>query len=1165
MKRDAEFIRFVENMFHIYLEKRDFVGFMDLLHDDISWFGVGEKEICHTKVEAQTLLEIEQQAWKGHFDIIEQRYSSLRIANDCVLVYGRLIIKDAGFSALLIERDSRISLICKKDELTGKIKLLHSHISLPTQDRTSESYTTEVIDNTYNDMLIKTLEERTKALSDKTQELSETDSLKAYYHSILNSLPTPLIVKNLDHAISFINHSAIAAIGLKSSQDELIGQDCKTLNLGICGTSSCPQNMIKTGNNLTHFHRNTRDYSITTVPLIEDGITIGYIEAMQDETIESMNRKMLIQKNEELMVADVRYKLAMEQVNIYMFDYIVATKQLVMSDSATSKFGGQKIYENAPVGFLFELNLTPQQITLLHDAFEKINKGDPVVCITIPVNDKYNVETIQQITMTNVYSDIGEPIRAIGIMMDVTEIGKLSTERQYRKVIMADNFATYEVNLTQDKIIDYSHNWDNTIGNIHGLSATKIMQNIARKSIHINDRKRFIKQCSGSTLISNFKKGSNFAKVEYRRLNENGVFIWAEISFTIIRDNNTNDIKMLCQAKDITARKEQEQKVLDEQMFYEAIIGNSSTVYEINVTKNLFIKGHENWELIFDIKQGYYSDMINDFSEKIILPPDKDNFLRVFGYSNVLAAHSRGEKELYCEYRRPKDGSKTDYIWVGSSMQFVDDPITGEVRAISRITDINEKKLWELELLYSSQRDAISGMFNKGTAQRLIEDYVLSDEGKKGTHAFIMFDIDNFKDINDNFGHLFGDAVLSEVSRKATAIFRENDMLGRIGGDEFGILMKNIPSCHLAMEKATELCHSVHETYTTNGHQYTVTISVGVAIFSKDGKTYEELYSCADKALYFSKDAGKNTVTLYNGKTMDYITGKMSAEARTLNIETFSVDRKMNEYVFRILHDAPDKFSAISTVLELLGKHYHFGRVYIFEDNAEKTLSTRTFSWGTNTITEREKELSTLVYKELGAYKERYDKFGVLLVEDVHNLAGQALDITLKQGVRSFVQFAMLQNGEFAGFIGFDECDSYRTYTTNEINDLKNIADIISVFLFELRANEERARRDNLSSIMLERLNCYAFIVDVDTFKIKYTNHIAKKNLGKEADVPCYKQFYQLDAPCPNCQCCNTKGPTKGQVSTTIGADGKKYDIQTMPVEWGEGNNVLVMATRLPI
>ena len=95
------------------------------------------------------------------------------------------------------------------------------------------------------------------------------------------------------------------------------------------------------------------------------------------------------------------------------------------------------------------------------------------------------------------------------------------------------------------------------------------------------------------------------------------------------------------------------------------------------------------------------------------------------------------------------------------------------------------------ELLRCTQRDALTGLYNKDTTQRLIQNIVQEETGQ---HAFIILDIDYFKSVNDNFGHIVGDKVLQMFGDFLKAQFREQDVIGRIGGDEFVALLYNIGS-----------------------------------------------------------------------------------------------------------------------------------------------------------------------------------------------------------------------------------------------------------------------------------------------------------------------------------------------------------------------------------
>lgn len=110
------------------------------------------------------------------------------------------------------------------------------------------------------------------------------------------------------------------------------------------------------------------------------------------------------------------------------------------------------------------------------------------------------------------------------------------------------------------------------------------------------------------------------------------------------------------------------------------------------------------------------------------------------------------------------------------------------------------------ELLRYTQRDALTGLYNKDTTQRLIQNIVQEEAGQ---HAFIILDIDYFKSVNDNFGHIVGDKVLQTFGRFLQSQFREYDVVGRIGGDEFVILMCNLANTDVVEIKIQNLLKQV--------------------------------------------------------------------------------------------------------------------------------------------------------------------------------------------------------------------------------------------------------------------------------------------------------------------------------------------------------------------
>ncbi len=179
-------------------------------------------------------------------------------------------------------------------------------------------------------------------------------------------------------------------------------------------------------------------------------------------------------------------------------------------------------------------------------------------------------------------------------------------------------------------------------------------------------------------------------------------------------------------------------------------------------------------------------------------------------------------------------------------------------KTIGFFENIDEQVRREERLRTRSQTDALTGLYNKSAVEQLANDTISSSN--KDMHALICFDLDNFKDINDSFGHMFGDNVLREVAVKLKQLFRSSDILGRFGGDEFVLFILDMPGVEFAMEKAEELRQRLKCDYTVDGVTLTVTASIGVSIFPHDGQSYETLYQSADSASYKAKKSGKNNV-----------------------------------------------------------------------------------------------------------------------------------------------------------------------------------------------------------------------------------------------------------------------------------------------------------------
>ena len=172
---------------------------------------------------------------------------------------------------------------------------------------------------------------------------------------------------------------------------------------------------------------------------------------------------------------------------------------------------------------------------------------------------------------------------------------------------------------------------------------------------------------------------------------------------------------------------------------------------------------------------------------------------------------------------------------------------------IGKIIDIDEQKSREERLEIKATMDGLTRLYNKESAEERIGR--LLQEDLCGT--LILLDIDDFKTVNDRYGHDRGDEVLRTVAGCLRDAFREDDVLGRIGGDEMLIYMRNSGEQELAVRKLEE----VQKRLNVLPEEWPrVTISAGVACYPADGDDYSALFHAADQAMYTAKRSGKNRV-----------------------------------------------------------------------------------------------------------------------------------------------------------------------------------------------------------------------------------------------------------------------------------------------------------------
>lgn len=182
---------------------------------------------------------------------------------------------------------------------------------------------------------------------------------------------------------------------------------------------------------------------------------------------------------------------------------------------------------------------------------------------------------------------------------------------------------------------------------------------------------------------------------------------------------------------------------------------------------------------------------------------------------------------------------------------------------IKQFLEIQKGKERLKEMLF---RDYLTGAINRKPFNDLLETKIQDMKRKNGKLAVLFFDLERFKQINDNYGHDIGDKVLKIAAEKIKSNIRRNDLLGRIGGDEFIACLDNIKSVDNAVKIAEKINHAFIDKINVDGLFLDLTVSIGISVYPDDGEDDEGLLKASDIAMYKAKQSKRNTYRVYDKK-----------------------------------------------------------------------------------------------------------------------------------------------------------------------------------------------------------------------------------------------------------------------------------------------------------
>ena len=268
---------------------------------------------------------------------------------------------------------------------------------------------------------------------------------------------------------------------------------------------------------------------------------------------------------------------------------------------------------------------------------------------------------------------------------------------------------------------------------------------------------------------------------------------------------------------------------------------------------------------------------------------DADNPVELYDQLwRSLLEEGRWRGELAARHR---DG-KARVHWTTVSVLRGDDEDI--VNYIFTYTDISERKVSEERARHRAHHDALTGLYNRFSLEERL-DHALTQASREGTQAALLFiDMDRFKQINDTLGHDMGDALLIEVARRLRASVRESDIVARIGGDEFVVVLTNLHESIMAAGVAAKVVEALGRPYRIGKHELHSSPSVGVSLFPDDGQEVEPLLKSADTAMYHAKERGRNNY--------QFFTAEMNAAAHERLALERDLDAALAKEQFRLYY-----------------------------------------------------------------------------------------------------------------------------------------------------------------------------------------------------------------------------------------------------------------------
>ena len=376
----------------------------------------------------------------------------------------------------------------------------------------------------------------------------------------------------------------------------------------------------------------------------------------------------------------------------------------------------------------------------------------------------------------------------------------------------------------------------------------------------------------------------------------------------------------------------------------------------------------------------------------------------------------------------------------------------GHGNAFALIVDDTDKMIEQEELREKALIDPLSKAYNRATAiEKIRAELRLLEEYEEC--ALIVLDIDNFKNINDTYGHVYGDAVIAMAAGSIKSVLDENDILGRFGGDEFFIFVRNVKRDELE-SKLENIRLAMMKMRIDKNDENDISCSMGVSM-GYAGVIYEELFAEADSALYAAKEKGKNRFEFFSGEYKNKSTLCYTSDGVEIKDENESnEEQNITTVALEIASKSPTAESAIANLMRHIGVATDLNCIQIMKfDTIEDRVSLE-FQWwkehlGEYNVVFTEARAGYYVHNDLLLFRQRFhiDKVFRYTPDFKEGFSKKYRDVFEGSENVSMVYCSNTENEDIFYVVCYQDWNKERVWTKEEFNDMFEITKIISMFM----------------------------------------------------------------------------------------------------------------------